>query len=197
MGALGYRVASRGHAAAVRDPRVPRAGPHCGLGRPRVYLALKFGDWLVAGELGTLFGFDHMSRVMWVELGLVIVGVVLLEAPRLRNIDRSLTIGLALLVLAGLANRFSATLFAQTAPEVAAYTPNIAEWLTTIGVIARCLPGVAAGGPLPGSFRAAGHGAQAGEALGGHESVLNHSAACAMSTLPPLITTPTRLPDTG
>ena len=76
---------------------------------------------------------------MWIELALVIVGIVLIEAPRLRNNERSLTIGLALLVLAGLANRFSATLFAQTASEVAAYTPHIAEWLTTIGVIAAAL----------------------------------------------------------
>ncbi len=72
---------------------------------------------------------------MWVELGLIIAGIVLVEAPRLRNDDRSLTVGLGLLVAGAFMNRFSATLFAQVAAG-GAYTPHIAEWLTTLGVIA-------------------------------------------------------------
>jgi Ni/Fe-hydrogenase subunit HybB-like protein len=80
-----------------------------------------------------------MSRLMWAELGLILLGFVLLEAPRLRNSKRSLTLGLGLLALSALLNRFSATLFAQTSPDVAAYAPHPAEWLTTIGVIAAAL----------------------------------------------------------
>jgi Ni/Fe-hydrogenase subunit HybB-like protein len=44
-----------------------------------------------------------------------------------------------MLVSAALLNRFSATLFAQTSPDIAAYAPHLAEWLTTIGVIAAAL----------------------------------------------------------
>jgi Ni/Fe-hydrogenase subunit HybB-like protein len=76
---------------------------------------------------------------MWIELAPVILGVILLEAPRLRKNDRSLSLGLGLLVLGGLLNRFNATLFAQTAPGAGAYTPHIAEWLTTVGIISAAL----------------------------------------------------------
>jgi Ni/Fe-hydrogenase subunit HybB-like protein len=138
MGALGYRLATslRG---VVREDRVFRGLAHDAGWVAIAYLVLKFGDWMLAGELGALFRFDHMSRVMWVEIGLLILGVVLLQAPRLRNHDGPLTLGLGLLALAALVNRFSATLFAQIAPDVAAYTPHIAEWLSTIGVVAAAL----------------------------------------------------------
>ena len=138
MGALGYRLATwlRG---VPCEPRVFR-GLARGAGWVAVaYLLLKFGDWIAWREVGLLLRFDAMSRLMWVELALVILGVVLIQAPRLRTDDRSVTLGLGLLALAGLTNRFSATMFAQTVPEVAAYTPHIAEWLTTIGVIAAAL----------------------------------------------------------
>jgi Ni/Fe-hydrogenase subunit HybB-like protein len=138
MGALGYRLATwlRGVPCEVR---VFRGLAH-GAGWVAVaYLLLRFGDWIAAGELGLLFRFDHMSRLMWAELGLIILGIILLEAPRLRNNNRSLTLGLGMLVSAALLNRFSATLFAQTSPDIAAYAPHLAEWLTTIGVIAAAL----------------------------------------------------------
>ncbi len=138
MGALGYRLATRVR-NVTREDRVFRGLAHGAGYVAIVYLLLKFGDWIVGGEIGLLLRFDHMSRLMWVELGLLILGVILTQAPRLRQNDRSLTIGLGLLVLTGLTNRFSATMFAQTVPEVAAYTPHIAEWLTTIGVIAAAL----------------------------------------------------------
>lgn len=138
MGGLSYRLATYLR-NVPRENRVFRGLAHGAGWVALAYLLLKFGDWLFAGELGMLFSFDAMSRLMWVELGMVIGGVILLLAPRLRQNDRSLTVGLGLLVLATLTNRFSATMFAQTVPEVAAYTPHIAEWLTTIGVIAAAL----------------------------------------------------------
>jgi Ni/Fe-hydrogenase subunit HybB-like protein len=138
MGALGYRLATRLR-QVPREDRVFRGLAHGAGYVALAYLLLKVGDWVVSGEMGSLLSFDQYSQVMWVELALVIGGIVLLQAPRLRKNDGSLTLGLALLVLAGLANRFSATLFAQLAPGTASYTPHIAEWLTTIGVIAAAL----------------------------------------------------------
>ncbi len=138
MGALGYRLASRLRRAPT-EARVFRGLAHGAGWVALAYLALKFGDWIVSGELAGLLRFDAMSRLMWVELGLVILGVVLVQTPRLRHNDRSLTLGLALLAAAALANRFSATLFAQTVADATAYTPHIAEWLSTLGVIAAAL----------------------------------------------------------
>lgn len=135
MAGLGYRLATRLRRQASQA-RVFRGLAHGAGYVALVYLLIKFGDWIVAGEMGSLFSFDAMSRLMWVELALVIGGIVLLLAPRLRRHDGSLTLGLGLLVAAGLTNRFSATLFAQIAPGANSYTPHIAEWLTTLGVIA-------------------------------------------------------------
>jgi Ni/Fe-hydrogenase subunit HybB-like protein len=138
MGALGYRLATWLRGVPCED-RVFQGLAH-GAGWVAVaYLLLKFGDWVVAGELGLLYAFDHMSRLMWLEVGLTILGVALLLAPRLRKSNRSLSLGLGALVLGALLNRFSATLFAQTAPGMATYSPHPAEWLTTIGVIAAAL----------------------------------------------------------
>lgn len=135
MAALSYRLAT--HLRNVTLETRVFGGLARGAGYVAIaYLLLKFGDWAVAGELGLLFSFDQMSRLMWVELTLVILGIVLLQAPRLRNNLRSLSFGLGALALATLVNRFSATLFAQTGVDVMAYTPHIAEWLSTIGVIA-------------------------------------------------------------
>ncbi len=101
-----------------------------------VYVVLKLGDMLLAGEMAALFAFDSMSWLMWLELGLfAILPMVLFFIPSLRN-QRSVQWAGALLIMLGvMLNRFSATLFAQIVPEGASYTPHIMEWLTTIGVL--------------------------------------------------------------
>ncbi len=102
-----------------------------------VYVILKLADFVVAGELSALFAFNRLSLLMWLELGVgAILPMVLLLIPSMRRKQTVIWIA-ALLVLFGvLANRFSATLFAQTAPEWTTYTPHIMEWLSTAGVLA-------------------------------------------------------------
>lgn len=105
-----------------------------------LYLLVKLAEMLVAGKMGALLSFDPMSRLMWLELGLgALVPAFLLLAPAWRKYPASRWIGLALVLFGVLANRFNATLFAQTPPSgPAAYTPHILEWLSTFGILAGC-----------------------------------------------------------
>lgn len=101
-----------------------------------VYALLKLGDILLAGELPLLLAFDRYSLLMWLELGVgCIAPMVLLLVPRLRAQRRWQVTGALLILFGVLMNRFNATLFAQFAREGASYTPNIVEWLSTIGVL--------------------------------------------------------------
>ncbi len=105
-----------------------------------LYVLAKLGEILVAGEMAALLRFDAMSRLMWLELGLgAIVPALLLLVPALRRYPASTWIGLSLVLFGVLANRFNATLFAQTPPGgPVAYSPHILEWLSTIGILAGC-----------------------------------------------------------
>ncbi len=101
-----------------------------------VYTALKLGDIAVAGELPLLFAFDRYSLLMWLELGVgCILPMIILLAPKLRAQRRWQVIGALLILFGVLMNRFNATLFAQFAREGASYTPNLVEWLSTMGVL--------------------------------------------------------------
>jgi Ni/Fe-hydrogenase subunit HybB-like protein len=102
-----------------------------------VYVALKLADLALAGELGALLAFDRPSGLMWLELGAgAILPLVLLFTPALRQNRSVIWAGTLLILLGVLANRFNATLFAQAAPEWTTYAPHLAEWLSTIGVLA-------------------------------------------------------------
>lgn len=102
-----------------------------------VYLILKLADFVVAGELGALFAFDRLSLLMGLELGVgVILPMVLLFLPSLRNEQNVIWAATLLILLGVLANRFSATLFAQSTAEWATYSPHLMEWLSTLGVLA-------------------------------------------------------------
>jgi Ni/Fe-hydrogenase subunit HybB-like protein len=101
-----------------------------------LYTLLKLGDIVLAGELPLLFAFDRYSLLMWLELGVgAILPMILFFTPTLRAQRRWQVIGALLILFGVLMNRFNATLFAQLAREGASYTPNLVEWLSTIGVL--------------------------------------------------------------
>jgi Ni/Fe-hydrogenase subunit HybB-like protein len=106
-----------------------------------LYLVLKLADILVAGELSALLAFDRMSILMWIELGLgaaLPATLLLLTSSRQRKLGLYSAAGLVLLGV--FANRFNATLFAQSPSSAAGtYSPHIIEWLTTFGIIAGAL----------------------------------------------------------
>lgn len=102
-----------------------------------VYVVLKLGDFVVAGELAALFAFDRMSWLMWLELGVgAILPMVLLFIPSIRNKQSVIWTSTLLILFGVLVNRFSTTLFAQVAPTWTTYSPHIMEWLSTIGILA-------------------------------------------------------------
>jgi Ni/Fe-hydrogenase subunit HybB-like protein len=141
----GLCMAAAGYLLAMRATR-QKEQTHVSLGLARfagwvgiVYLVLKLGEILLAGEFPALLAFDAMSRRMWLELALVIVPVVIFLVPVLRKNREVLWLGLVLLLTGTLLNRFDATLFAQVTPQGATYTPALVEWLTTIGVVAAAM----------------------------------------------------------
>lgn len=74
---------------------------------------------------------------MWLELSVcVILPMVLFFLPSMRHKQNVIWTGTLLILLGVLANRFSATLFAQSTAEWATYSPHLMEWLSTIGVLA-------------------------------------------------------------
>ncbi len=136
VGTLAYIVATR-VAGKTEDIGIARGLGKGIVGVGLVYLILKFGDLILAGEWPRLFAADSMSLLWWVEIGLgIILPILLLTLPGLRN--RPWTRWLApLLVIFGLGmNRFDATLFAQHPLNSALYTPHILEWFSTVGILA-------------------------------------------------------------
>lgn len=102
-----------------------------------LYTVLKLADMALAGEFPALFNWDGPSLLMWLELGIgAILPMILFFTPRLREQQRWQVIGSLLVVFGVLLNRFNATLFAQQARPGASYSPNIVEWLSTLGVLA-------------------------------------------------------------
>jgi Ni/Fe-hydrogenase subunit HybB-like protein len=102
-----------------------------------LYVVLKLGDLLLAGELPAFFAFDRLSWLMWLELGVfAVLPMTLFFIPALRNRRSVQWIGVTLILCGILLNRFNATLFAQLAPAGASYSPHPLEWLSTLGVLA-------------------------------------------------------------
>lgn len=101
-----------------------------------IYLALKLAEVLVAGEIGLALSATSFAALWWIELlACVALPAVLILWPRGRSLQR-IGVGLTLILLGVLLNRFDATMFAQLLPEGASYSPHLIEWLTTAGVLA-------------------------------------------------------------
>lgn len=137
MATIAYRSAARMH-DAPEDQRLLRGLGLGVAGAGVVYLALRLGALSFNGGWALLGWRDLRSWLFAIE---VIVGgllpVLLFVAGQMRY--RSWIYWVApLLTLGGvLMNRFSATLFGQTAPVPgAAYVPSLMEWLTTLGILA-------------------------------------------------------------
>jgi Ni/Fe-hydrogenase subunit HybB-like protein len=140
----GLALAIFAYAIAVRiQGQKPKRDVLDGLGKivgrvTLLYVVLKLGDILMAGELSALFSFDRMSVLMWIELGFgAVLPAVLLLLPGAREHKFSVFAGASLILLGVSANRFNATLLGQSPPSATvAYSPHIIEWLTTAGIIA-------------------------------------------------------------
>jgi len=113
-----------------------------GLGRalPYVlglYLVVKLGDLLVAGELGLIFTSGRYSIMFLVEVvGGVVVPLILFALPAVRR-SRTVLFWSALLVVLGLVlNRFNVTLMALAPRPGTVYFPHPIEFAVSIAVVA-------------------------------------------------------------
>lgn len=100
------------------------------------YLVLKVGDWLLAGELGLLFGSGGYSLLIWAEL---IMGVILPLGILFSKFgDRPDGVFWAgvWIVMGLFINRLTVSFIALEAPAWATYVPHWIEVVSSVGIIA-------------------------------------------------------------
>jgi Ni/Fe-hydrogenase subunit HybB-like protein len=102
-----------------------------------LYLLLRLGDLLLAGEIGLIFTSGIYSVLFWAEiLVAVILPLVLLSMPSVRR-SRNALFWSALLVVVGLVfNRFIVSLLALAPRAGTIYFPHLAEFAVSIAVVA-------------------------------------------------------------
>jgi len=102
-----------------------------------LYLVLRLGDLLLAGEFGLMFTSGVYSALFWAEMLVgVILPLALLSLPSVRR-SRNALFWSALLVVLGLVmNRFDVSLVALTPRAGTIYFPHLAEFAISIAVVA-------------------------------------------------------------
>lgn len=112
-----------------------------GLGRaiPYVlglYLVLKLGDLVLAGDFGRIFEGTLRSNLFLVEIVIgVILPIVLFALPKVRQSPAGLLWGSALVVAGTIFNRINVSLVGPQPAPGAAYFPHWMEFAVTIGLV--------------------------------------------------------------
>lgn len=100
-----------------------------------IYLALRFGDLAVRGQLGRIFT-TKLAPFFWLEIALFVAALFLiLKAPLKVDLGRLMRMGLCLM-LAGALYRFDTFLVAFNPGNGWSYFPAVPELLITLGFIA-------------------------------------------------------------
>ncbi len=99
-----------------------------------IFLVLKFGDLLLAGELGQMFSSEY-ALLFWLELILLIVpmGIYFSKARESENV---LLLGSVLTLLWLALNRSTIAWFALEPPSGYTYTPTVIEIVITVAAFA-------------------------------------------------------------
>jgi Ni/Fe-hydrogenase subunit HybB-like protein len=101
-----------------------------------IYLALKVGDLLLAGEAGLVFGSGPLSILFLAETTIGLLMPLILFSSRARESERGLLLGVVY-TLVGLAiNRSTIAWFGLRAPAGAVYFPHWMEFGIIIGAVA-------------------------------------------------------------
>jgi Ni/Fe-hydrogenase subunit HybB-like protein len=101
-----------------------------------VYLVLKLGDLLLAGELGLVFDSGGFSLIWLAEMIIGVIAPMAIFASRARESESGLLVG-TICVAVGLAiNRSTQAWFALEAPPGTTYTPHWIEWAIVIAALA-------------------------------------------------------------
>jgi Ni/Fe-hydrogenase subunit HybB-like protein len=140
MGIIAYRVSVRIH-DAPEDKRVVAGLAKGVVGAGALFLALRLGALIWNGELARLDWGDALTWLLILEVvGAGVLPLLLLAIPAARRNTVVQWVAPGMILAGVLLNRFSLTLFANTAPiQRAAYVPSAMEWLTTIGILAMAL----------------------------------------------------------
>jgi Ni/Fe-hydrogenase subunit HybB-like protein len=106
-----------------------------------LYLALKLGDLVLAGDLGLMFEGSLRSNLFLLEIAGVILSIVLFALPKVRQSPSGLLWSSALVVAGTILNRLNVALVGPQVPAGIAhlpppsYFPNWMEFAVTIGLV--------------------------------------------------------------
>jgi Ni/Fe-hydrogenase subunit HybB-like protein len=101
-----------------------------------IYLVLKLGDLLLAGELALVFESGRFSLIWLAEMLIGVIAPLAIFFSRARESEGGLLAG-TICVIVGLAiNRSTIAWFALEAPPGASYTPHWIEYAITIAAVA-------------------------------------------------------------
>lgn len=101
-----------------------------------LYLVLKLGELIISGDFGLLFEGSLRSNLFLLELLIqVILPLVFLSMPKVRQNPSKLFWSAALVVVGTVFNRINVVLIGPRVPTGAAYFPNWIEFAVTIGLI--------------------------------------------------------------
>ncbi len=100
-----------------------------------LYLVLKFGEIIIAGDARYLFGSGKMSVLFWAEILLgSVVPLVLFLLPRVRNSPVGQLAGAICLLLGMILNRFNVSWFAISRLNDVFYAPNWMEVSVSLAI---------------------------------------------------------------
>jgi Ni/Fe-hydrogenase subunit HybB-like protein len=100
------------------------------------FLVVRVVDVVWRGQLPAAFGFDRFSLLFLLEIGLWVVGAVMLLSPRARTSSAAQLQAAYVLVAAGVLYRFDTYLFAYRPGANITYFPSVGELLITFGLVA-------------------------------------------------------------
>ena len=134
-------VVFEGSLSSVGFRRDPETHLLSGLGRIivgliSVYLLVRFGEILVRGKLGLVFGSGLASLMFLIETALFVYPLVVLLSPRRRSEPRSLLFAAVSMLLAGTLYRFNAFLITFDPGPGYSYFPALPEIMVTVGLVA-------------------------------------------------------------
>ena len=104
-----------------------------------IYLVLKFGDLLLAGEFGLIFGSGRFSLLFLAEIIIGVIVPLIIFASGAKKSEGWLVVGAICTVVGILINRMSIAWFALNAPPGATYSPHWMEWSITIAAVAAAI----------------------------------------------------------
>ncbi len=101
------------------------------------YLVMKFGELLIAGELGLLFEGGIYTVLFWTEIIVGVVIPIILFAFKQVRFSRQISLFGALLIMGGvILNRFDVTWFGMKPVPGQFYSPHWMEVAILVGVVA-------------------------------------------------------------